>query len=192
MKSKQIIKQFGHLRLSEVPSDILTLIESDPVSLEWFKKADLQRDLLQLKHHERPSPEIQSRIAYHVRTRIEAGDSLPVPELATPKSAFILPLTAAAAIAIIGTVAYLNQPPGIDQPSVAQDIPQATGQALSPALSGTDNTENENLTPVEAMFTPIPTATDVAANTNTFPKLAPGNQPGGSRTFRVSGPPSSR
>jgi hypothetical protein len=178
MKCRQIIKKFGHLKREELPTDIRALVESDAEAREWFIHAERQRNLLQLKAHERPAPEVHGRVVYQVRTRIEAGERLATPELGTPRSTLILQMTTVAVILAAGTVVYINS-------RAMESLREDTHLVIE------EHVPAKAQTPIEALFKPIPThsTNELADTTNSFPMLAP-SKPGQSGTQRVVGPAS--
>lgn len=159
MKCKQLIKEYGHISRNELPPEIRKQIDADPQAQAWFNQHEMQRELLSLKRHEQPAPEVHGRVVYHVRTRIEAGERMAVPEIAPPRSALYLQLTAVAAIAFVGTVTYINTQRAPSQPGLAiQEAPVA-----APVVA---TEETDGVKPIDALFKPIPTSTnstDIAA-----------------------------
>ena len=190
MKCSQIIKKFGHLRREDLPADIRALVDSDAECREWFMHTDTQRDLVRLKLHERPAPEVHGRIVYHVRTRIEAGESLPVPELRTPRSALTLQITTVAVVLFAGTGVYLSTQLGNAEENGGGNM----SETFVAAPTEGEDQENAQVT-IESLFRPMTTESTYTNlfvdNTNSSPWLPP-SKPGPPDYQRISAPPQKR
>jgi len=65
-----LIKQYGHIALSDLPRDIRFQVDADPDTLAWFKRTEQLTQALQIKNHEMPSDASMSRMEYAINTRI--------------------------------------------------------------------------------------------------------------------------
>ncbi|MFT5121683.1 MAG: hypothetical protein ACI9TH_003794 [Kiritimatiellia bacterium] len=172
MKCENFIKTFGHLSRENLPVEAQQLLEADPALEQAFAQVELQGRLLRLKQYEQPEPTLEGRVLYNVRTRLEAGETMDVPELRPAgfangwiNGATLSFGTAVLVLALVVGI-YMNQKPPLEQPAVVR--------------SGPD---------INNLFKPIPTSTNGPMNviaddygliyplTNNLDRLPPNARP---------------
>jgi len=126
---KKLLIEYGHLSLEELPPEIRQKVERSEEALAYFKQSKHLKQMLHMKNYETPASEVEGRIAYNIKTRINAHESLPE-EHDSPliKNGFARYGIAAAILALIAGNAYLfsndgKQAAGVNTAGLKNIIP---------------------------------------------------------------------
>lgn len=70
MKTKNLLIEYGHLPLHELPQDIRQQVESNPEALQYFQQSAWINSALTIKQFETADEATLGRITYNVETQI--------------------------------------------------------------------------------------------------------------------------